>query len=467
MRRRLVGSYVMLTGIALVVFTVPVTLSLHGVLEGNQAQVGLREARTVGVLLGAVRTPGPSPDVLRGEAVALASLREALEGQTAGRLELFDDRAGSALGRPVDRSGRERVDAALLGRESVGRVEDSVLGRPGIEVVVPARAADGRVVGAVRLTYPLQPITDQLRAIWSFRLLAGLGTLAVATVIAVHLARSLTRPLSRLDDMAARMTNGDFTAVTGLPPRAPVEMRRLASTLDSGARQLGALVRSQQAFVADASHQLRTPLTALRLSLDNLADEISTPAAQRVLDQTTAEVARMNRLVNDLLLLARAQVAPARPSPVVLAEAVAVRLRAWSAAAADSGIELVSSVPPGHRARVTAEHLHQILDNLLDNAVAAAPPGTAVGISTTAGDGTVVLRVADRGPGMSAEQRVRAFDRFWRGRPGGTGLGLSIVKQLVEQDRGTIALRDRPGGGLVVEIAFPCASAPVVPGAVG
>jgi two-component system, OmpR family, sensor kinase len=454
MRRRLVGSYVLLTGIALVVFTVPVTLSLDDVLAGSQEEAGLREARTVAVLLGAVRSDDEPADLVRGETAALASLRAALETETDGRVELFDQRGGSALGRPVDGRRRDRIAAALAGREQVDRVTDSVLGEPGLEVVVPARAADGAPVGAVRLTYPLRPITDQLRAIWVFRALVGLGTLLVATAIAFLLARSLTRPLRRLDETASRMARGDFTATTRLPDRAPVEMRRLADTLDSGARQLGALVSSQQAFVADASHQLRTPLTALRLSLDNLADEVSTPAAQRLLDQTTAEIARMNRLVNDLLQLARAQVDPARPVVVPLLDVVEDRRWAWAAAAADRDVTLTSAVAPAHRALVTPGHLQQVLDNLVDNAITAAPPGTAVEIGSAAADGALHLRVADRGPGMTAEQRRRAFDRFWRGRPGGSGLGLAIVKQLVEQNQGRVTLADRPGGGLVVTLAL-------------
>jgi len=198
-------------------------------------------------------------------------------------------------------------------------------------------------------------------------------------------------------------------------------------------------VRSQSEFVADASHELRTPLTALRLQLEN-GD----------VENSLREVERLGDLVEGLLALARADAGSA-PAAVVDAAAIArERVEHWHALAEERDVTLAG--PAGDEqalVRAGSERLVQVLDNLLANALDATPHGSAVAVSVRPGHGRVELRVRDEGPGLSADERARAFDRFWRARKGGggSGLGLAIVRRLVEADGGEVELAEAPGGG--------------------
>ena len=200
-------------------------------------------------------------------------------------------------------------------------------------------------------------------------------------------------------------------------------------------------MRSQEEFVADASHQLRTPLTALRLRLDNLDGDVN-DSARPDLERALEEVERLSRLVDGLLALARAEVSPLER--VNLASLVDERIEAWSTLAAEQGVKLEASVTG--MASVGADRLGQALENLISNALAVSPQGGTVLVSGSRGE----LHVIDQGPGLSEEERERAFDRFWRGGKSGTGSGLwlAIVKRLIETDGGTVELRAAPEGGL-------------------
>jgi signal transduction histidine kinase len=203
---------------------------------------------------------------------------------------------------------------------------------------------------------------------------------------------------------------------------------------------------------------LRTPLTALRLALDNVVDGADDPDSVREdAERATAEVVRMTRLVNGLLALARADAETTGAEPVTVGPLVAGRLEVWRPVAEERGVTLShAAAGPGVTALTTPGHLEQILDNLLANALDFSPAGSAVTVESTVTGDTVTIAVIDAGPGLSAAGRERAFDRFWRG-PGrrerpGSGLGLAIVKQLVTDDGGTVRLDEAPGGGLAVHV---------------
>jgi signal transduction histidine kinase len=141
-------------------------------------------------------------------------------------------------------------------------------------------------------------------------------------------------------------------------------------------------------------------------------------------------------------------------APVDLRELVTERAAAWAARAADLGVQLVAETEQGGTVRASREGLRQVLDNLLENALEAAPAGSAVAVVASQRE----LRVRDQGPGLSPAQRERAFDRFWRARPGaGSGLGLAIVLRLVEADGGQVALRPAADGGLEAVVSLPAA----------
>ena len=349
-------------------------------------------------------------------------------------------------------ASRPEIARALRGRESTGTRHSDTLGIDLLYVAVPV-ASGGEVHGAVRVTYPLSFVSDRVRRNWL--VLAGTGGVVLVAVflVSLWLARSVTRPLADLEHAAARLGNRDLAA------RAPVhsgppEVRLLAEEFNATATQLQELVGAQQAFVADASHQLRTPLAALRLRLENLEDEVDGSAAEDV-EGARAEVQRLTRLVDGLLTLARAEQGASAPADIDVGSVMSGRRDAWAAFTDERAVRVELRIEPGLHARATPGRLEQVLDNLLNNALEVAPAGTAITLAARAHSGLIEIRVTDAGPGMSDEEMARAFDRFWRStgsrrENAGFGLGLSIVRQLVAADGGQVELERSAPGGLAV-----------------
>jgi len=440
--RRLVATYLLLVVLAIAGFTIPVAFTLTGQLRSDAETAVRREAQTAARLLAV----GDEPALQ-----ALASLIDAYERETRGRLEAQLAGHRQAVPLPVPAAGDDEAFTRALSGGEWRRWDDARL-----VLAVPARDGQGRVVGAVRVSYPSAPVDRRITSIWLFRGVLAVAVLAVAALLGLLLARRLTRPVRQLTAMATGLRDGDLTVRA--PEDGPQEIRTLAQTLNNAAQTIEVLLRSQRMFVADASHQLRTPLTALRLALDNVADGADDPASVREdAERATAEVVRMTRLVNGLLALARADAETTGAEPVAVPPVIAGRLDVWRAVADDRGVTLDHPVPAaGIVAWTTPGHLEQVLDNLLANALDFAPAGTAVTVRVSRAADTVTIDVADAGPGMSAAERARAFDRFWRG-PGrrkrpGSGLGLAVVKQLATDDGGTVELDEVPGGGLAVRV---------------
>jgi signal transduction histidine kinase len=255
----------------------------------------------------------------------------------------------------------------------------------------------------------------------------------------------------------------------------PPELRRLATTFNTMAGRLEALVHGNRAVIADVSHQLRTPLAALRLRLDLLAaDPDPDPETTgHELAGALEELARLSRLVDGLLAVARAENVVPVPAAVDVADVARERVVAWHPVADDRGIVLEAGEAGrdagrgggwGTRSPVLAwmgeGHLEQVLDNLIANALDALSAGGHVTVTTTATTAGARISVADDGPGMSAEDRERAFLRFTTSNPNGTGLGLAIVHRLVTSNGGTAKLTETPGGGLTAILEFPGVPAP-------
>ena len=221
-------------------------------------------------------------------------------------------------------------------------------------------------------------------------------------------------------------------------------MRQLAAAFDDMAARLGRLLGAQHAFVADASHQLRTPLTALRLRLENLEPVVPSDDAGN-LRAAISEMARLTRLVDGLLVLARAEATTPVVREVVDAAAVAAdRGAAWAPLAAENGVALTLESGPPAPVWALPGALEQVLDNLLANALRHAPAGSQAHLATRRVGGWIELHVIDQGPGMTSDQRERAFGRFWRA-PGadqeGSGLGLDAVVRLRPADHTTTRTR--------------------------
>jgi len=319
------------------------------------------------------------------------------------------------------------------------------------------------LVGTVILARSTAPLNSDVVRLWVI-----LGTIAVvamigAALLAFGLARWVSRPLAGLDTAAGRLADGDL-AIRAVVDSGPPELRRLARTFNTMAGRLEALVHGNRAVIADVSHQLRTPLAALRLRLDLLAaDPDPDPETTgHELAGALEELARLSRLVDGLLAVARAENVVPVPTAVDVAEVARERVVAWHPVADDRGIVLEA----GMRARspvlawMGEGHLEQVLDNLIANALDALSAGGHVTVTTTAFTAGARISVADDGPGMSAEDRERAFLRFTTSNPNGTGLGLAIVHRLVTSNGGTAKLTETPGGGLTAILEFPGVPAP-------
>jgi signal transduction histidine kinase len=277
---------------------------------------------------------------------------------------------------------------------------------------------------------------------WLILGLIGGVVLVGAALVGLGAARFVTRPLERLEEAAAAVGDGKLEAradVGGGPP----EVRSLAAVFNATVAKLERLVHSQDEFVADASHELRTPLTALRLRLENLPEGADRDAALR-------ETLRLSGLVDSLLALARADSASEGTERVDAAAIVRDRVDAWVAVAAEQEVVLRADVEDSLTVRSLSGRLTQVLDNLVTNALAVSPPGTTITIVGRRSANLVELHVIDQGPGLTAEQRERAFDRFWRtgSGAGGSGLGLAIVRRLVAADDGEVELREASAGGI-------------------
>jgi signal transduction histidine kinase len=327
-------------------------------------------------------------------------------------------------------------------------------------VAVPV-ASGGEVHGAVRITFPTASLDARVRREWLQLAVLSAGVLGVVGVVGVVLARGVTRPVRELEATARRVAAGDLAA-RAPATSGPAELRRLAATFNTTAARLEELVGAQERFVADAAHQLRSPLTALRLRLENLVHQIPSPEVVKV-EAAVAEVDRLSRIVDGLLLLARNEADHPRAEVVELTAAVVDRVDAWSDVAAERDVALRADVAGPVWALAPEGAVGQILDNLLANALDASPAGGVVVVSVSSPVQGPELRVTDQGPGMAAEDRRRAFDRFWRGdssRPG-SGLGLPIVRHLAQAAGGEASLVPGPADhGTAAVVRLLAAEAP-------
>jgi signal transduction histidine kinase len=323
-----------------------------------------------------------------------------------------------------------------------------------LRVVVPVRNDDGNgIVGAVVLSRSTAGLDQRLRMLWIWLGVVAVAGLAAAGVVAAALARWVSRPLNALDDAAQRLGGGalDTRSAAG---QGPPEVRRLARNFNTMAGRLETLVHGHRAAMADVSHQLRTPLTALRLRLELLTQDADPTTADELADAQD-EISRLSRLVDGLLAVARAENVVTEPVPIAVDAVIRDRATAWRPVAEEHAVVIAQTCPGPVRAMAGAGHLEQILDNLLANALEAVPSGGRIDVSASSNGGGIRVVVADDGPGMSAPQQEQAFRRFASTTPGGAGLGLAIVHRLATSNGGGAVLADTPGGGLTVTVELP------------
>jgi signal transduction histidine kinase len=377
----------------------------------------------------------------------------------------------------VDASGRLVADSAGSGslgrpfstplRPEFGRVLDTH--RPysefrfsttlGQEILVAAAPIiDERFVGVVRYTKGVGDVEGGVRRAIFGAIVIGFAALLTGLVVAFALADSLSRPLTRLAAAAGRLGRGDLSARAERAEGAR-EISDLGRSFDEMADRLEATVKAQREFVANASHQLRTPLTGMKLRLESAVDASADEDLRRQLTAADREVDRLAEIVERLLVMAR-RIEQGRAGAVDVDEAVERAIDRWRDRAERAGAPIVAEGTAGSAVGDVGE-LDQILDNLLDNAfVHGSGP---VRIERGSRDGQACVAVEDRGPGIPPEERDRVTERFYRGQgaaPGGSGLGLAIVRELAEKSGGSVQIGPGAGGGTRVEIRLPGAEAP-------
>ncbi len=362
-----------------------------------------------------------------------------------GRL-LADSAGTDRIG--VDYGSRPEVAAALANnRITQERRSSETLSQEILATAVPIVRGD-RTEGVVRVTQSVDAVN---RATWRATIgLIAIGVLVLALGLAAGavIARQVAGPVRRLDVAARRVADGDLSARAKVEGSA--EQARLARTFNAMTERIERLLDSQREFIADASHQLRTPLSGLRLRLEEARASTRDPDAHAEIDAGLAELDRLSAIISELLVLSQAGEVDAPPERVDLEDAAHRAAARWDGSG--GGRVVADGVSAG--GFCPQADLDRAIDALVENALHY-------------GDGEVEVRsapgtvdVLDRGPGFAQDELAAVFERFHRGRagragPSGTGLGLPIARELARRWGGDVTLANRDGGGARARVTVP------------
>jgi len=322
----------------------------------------------------------------------------------------------------------------------------------GERYVYAARRVDHRALVLLR---PASLRESDWRPFAQGLLVAGLVGAALAAAVSLLLARTITRPVRRVAEATRSLAAG--AAPDPIPVEGSDELAQLASSFNDMAVQLRRAREAERAFLLSVSHELKTPLTAIRGYAEGLADGAFT--AERGARTILTEAGRLERLIHDLLDLARLNhnTFGVHREPIELAEAAREVVRRYEPQAAAFEVELHAEAPASAPALGDGDRVLQVLSNLVENALRSTPAGGAVRVVAAPGRVTV----ADTGPGLARDDLPRAFERFFlferyrgRGRVG-TGLGLAIVKELTEAMGGSVNVVSEPGTGTSFDVLLP------------
>ena len=449
MTRRLLLSYLAVTIVVLALFEIPLAIFFQQREQDRLSIDAERDATVLATIYEDALEKGVEPDPVPADDYYVDSGVRTVVVDVDG-ISVID--TGNDTAR--DFSTRPEIATALGGERTTGTRYSETLGTELLYVAVPV-ASGGVVHGALRLTIDTGEVTDRVHAFWIGLVVIGVIILVVMAGIGTLIARSVTRPVRRLQAEAERFARGDLTP-SDVSQSSPPELAALEATMHEMARRLDDLIERQRTFVADASHQLRTPLTALRLRLENLEREITEPTPAAQLGAAIDETTRLATLVDDLLQLARTE-QRTELTAVDLSAIVRERVDTWTATADQHDVRIESQLPSEPVvATAMAGGIEQVLDNLLDNAIRAAPRGSAVSVAIHPRDAVSELVIADRGPGIDDADKSAALTRFWRADTStpGTGLGLAICDAIVQAGGGHIRLDDNIPSGLRVTVTL-------------
>ncbi|MFI0794814.1 sensor histidine kinase [Micromonospora rubida] len=415
MRARLALLAAAVSVLTLVAFLVPLALLVRDVAEDRATVRATADAQSL------------VPVVGTADAATIRLTAEQLAAESGRPVSVFLP-GDTVLGTPVPRT--PAVALAERGRSLTAESDE------GREVVIAVQGRpDG--TGVIRTVVPRAELTAGVTRAWLVLALLGVLLVLLGLLVADRLARTLVRPIAELSGVSHRLANAELDA--RVTPAGPAELREVAGALNHLAGRIQVLLAEEREQVADLSHRLRTPLTALRLEAESLREPQDAARIATAVDG-------LERAVTGLIRQARRDRSPAATGDA--AAVVADRVAFWSVLAEDTGREVRCDLDPGPLpVGVPADELAAALDALLGNVFAHTPDGTAFAVRLARDADGVVLIVSDEGPGMPA-----ATVRRGASPAGSTGLGLDIARRAAEAGGGRLELRTAPGGGAEVRL---------------
>lgn len=357
-------------------------------------------------------------------------------------------------------NAKEIVDEVFAGQTEFSESFSNLLETPTLTVGTPIKSQSGEVIGAVLLHSPVNG-TDL--AVSNGILILGISigsALLIAAGLSVIFSFSFTKPLKRMNQTAILLAEGDYSAKTEVRQRDEIgtlakNMDILSGRLDEASRESEKLENMRRDFVANISHELRTPITVIRGSLEALEDGVVTDGdkIREYYSQMLAESKHLQRLVGDLLDLSRLQNADfaLEMADISLCDVLSDGLRSAGSLAKEKEIEILyENKAAGCAIRGDYGRLRQMILIVLDNAIKFSPVKGHIAVKLTQ-NGGLTLSVRDDGPGIAPEELPYIFDRFHKTKSEenktGTGLGLAIAKQIALRHNITLEARSQPGQG--------------------
>ena len=455
LRTRLLAAFAYVLILVIVALEVPLVLNVSRRVDAEVKARAAAEAQLVAASAAAELNTGDRRD--------LARIVERAADDSGGRV-LVVNRNGEVLADSAGQGGnygdRPEIRAALDGGIQQGRRFSDTLEESLLFTAVPV-VVQGDIGGAVRVTQSVNAIDRRVRRDVLGLIGIGLIALVLGLAFAWFLAGTLARPLQRLAATARRVEAGDLGARA--EPEGSSESREVAHAFNDMTDRLEDVLAAQREFVANASHQLRTPLTGLRLRLE-AASLKAGPELDAELGAAEQEVDRLARVLTALLTLAREGDRPPARGAVPLPDALERARNRWEERAAQGGHQLELDCRDA-TAAVSEDDLAIVVDNLIENALVYSPDGGLVTLECGRMGDEVFVAVFDEGPGFAEGEEARVLERFARGSKAhgtaGTGLGLAIVDTLARRWGGGVRLSNRPVGGARLEVRLPAAAGPL------
>ena len=386
-----------------------------------------------------------------------------LNGLRMGQPEIVSILCGAGSGQRL--SIPETVAVLLHGEKSAFGIHrvDSESGVSYVAVASAAMEQSGETLGALVLSLPVDELQTALETVKRQLMTVFLIVAGAAMAAALMLSGMLTRPVKALTQTIRRMGKGDLSARVNV--RTSGELKELAESYNAMAEQIEHLDKSRSQFVANASHELKTPLATMKLLLENMLYQPDMPQELRTefMQDINHEIDRLSGIITDLLTLTQmdSHSSPLRVTKVDLSALTEETVHTLQIAAEKKGQTLTADIAPSITLEGDSGKLMQIFYNLTDNAIKYTPENGHIAVRLAQSGANVLFTVTDDGIGIPEEDQKHIFERFYRvdkarsRATGGTGLGLSIVRQLAAMHGGTVSVSSRPGQGATFTVTLP------------